>query len=162
MVVDYPGNPNTDTGLFVKIVPEKSKPIPNEPVVQPTSKVSTLPVVQPYSQGNKHTSYPYNSSQWLQNIRNVNETIVTNAQHQKNSSPRDLVNDYYLGYNRDYLLRTATMFSDHLPGTSEPIRLNKVLMPQKKYKDRKSLYLGTKLYDPDESSKKLDDQTRKR
>lgn len=151
--MDYPRNPNTDTGLFVKIMPEKSKLIPNEPVVQPTLKVSTLPVVPTYSQKNEHTSYLYNSSQWLKNIKNVNERIVTNIQSQKNSSPRDLMNDSYLGYNRDYLLRTAAMFSDHFPGTSESIRLkNKILSPVKRLK----------LYDRDELSKKLDDQIRKR
>lgn len=163
MVVDYAGDSKADTGLFVKIIPEISKPISDESVVRSPHKLSTLPIVPKYDQNNEHISASYNSSQWLKKIKMVNDKIAIDVQRQKNISPRNTANECYLGYNRDYLLRTAKMYSDRLPNTNDAIRLNSnVLSPEKRSKDPKSVYLGSKFYERDKALKELNDQIKKR
>jgi hypothetical protein len=92
-MIDHQQNPNADTGLFVKVIPEKLKPID-----QLTSKYRTFapPKMTP---SQRH-------QQRMDDLKNRLMAI------QFQVKPEEKFSERYLGINRDNLLLTTIMSPD--------------------------------------------------
>ncbi|VVC38473.1 Tubulin-tyrosine ligase/Tubulin polyglutamylase [Cinara cedri] len=100
VIVDFEENSNADTGLFVKVVPEKWKPVttirgPTEgtPFSPPKIAANIADPTQAY--------YYYPHRRWVENVNDKLAAIRFRI------NARETPIDRYFGYNRDTLLMTA-------------------------------------------------------
>lgn len=100
VVVDTNDNSNANTGLFIKVVPEKFKPV--KAVRGPTEGTPFSPPKVMSSNVGPIQAYDYNSHrQWVENVNNK----LTAIQFRINT--QDTPIDRYFGYNRDNLLMST-------------------------------------------------------
>lgn len=115
MVVDFEENGNATTGLFVKVVPEKWKPVTT--VRGPTEGTPfSPPNVVPSMTGPIQAYYYYPHRRW---VENVNDNL---AAIRFRINTREMPSDRYFGYNRDNLLMSAAVTATNTDKNVETVR----------------------------------------
>lgn len=105
VVVDYEGNPNANTGLFMMVVPEKLNGTADRPIADDKQKDETPFLSTSVYHHNDQTSIDFRRL-WM---KNVNDKLSAVKFRINNREP---TNKYYMCNNRDVMLKTTTVSSD--------------------------------------------------
>lgn len=163
-MVDYEGDSEADTGLFVKVVPENRVPTAadTETAVRHSERYPFAPPNRPTpvafatvpNEPNEQTRH-----QWLENLNEKLAEIRSRIKSQKTTTDR------YLSYNRDHLLMATDTSADanvdlaeNTTATRKDILENTLLSPREKITQLKMMYNGS---DRDGPSKLSDDQKKR-